>query len=220
VCYQSTDQVNYTSTVYTIAVGAAATAVQLVSPFFRITVRNKTGSVMSFLNITTIYRAISVDTCGTDLLGTVDISNWLDFSFDGQSKLKCVDTSLNAKIDTLNITVLDVSVGLSKLINTRQQAVFFNGTYYDGSYGDTCLNLSAKTSQNCISVYGNTNLDSSFTVCYSANGTTPYDTQYYYTAPAGNFGFNLPATGASYLHLKVHITDVSAAIYCVAETSA
>jgi hypothetical protein len=209
ICFQSADQLHSTSVTYSVPPGLAPIAVQLASPYFRLTLRNTSVTALTYLNLTTIYRTSQVD---ISLSNSVEISNWLPFSFDTQSKLKCIDASANAQLSTLNSTTLDISVGLSRLINTRQSVLIFNGTYYDGSLSAP-VHLGAKASQNCLSVYGNTSLDGSFVVVYSPDSVHKYDTQYAYVAAAGDFGFNLPATGASYMYLRAHgaaAMDISA----------
>jgi len=94
---------------------------------------------------------------------------------------------------------------------SRQTKAVLNGKYWDGSMG-SAMNL---VSGESLSVYGHCDADMSLTVMLGPTSSTLYSSQYVYLAPSGDFGFNLGATGAPWMNLKVNAggsVDVSAYI--------
>lgn len=204
IAYQSQNKIQtYTSTYSTTGGVQFNGLLQITSPYVYFTVRNPTANDGTLLAFTVIYHDSQITS--PNVAQDVNISD-----SNGNA---IVSTSGKLQVaDTISQNYLSqISTGLQ----LRGSAILWasSGTGVNGV--SASLNLSSK-SVSLVTIFGNSNAPTTFTVQFSNDNNVFYDSQYTYNiASAGDYGFSLPVS-PFYLRLKTsaNISVNAIANYC------
>lgn len=190
--------------------------VQIAYPYLYVTLDNLDGSRdQTLLNLCTIYRnSTVVDVSGGGIASNVNIDSItpgvvFDCNFIGSLDVSVTFPSLTL-VEVTNLVDVSVTNWPDKL-NVNDSALLNAGSVlmYNGLVDVNQLSEVVQLTNgpvNGLSLYGTCYDDVScrLQVMYSPNDTDWFGTQYVYQIDnSGDFGWNLPGTGASYVALKL-----------------
>ena len=195
--YQSPDKaITYTTAFSTVGGTPYTKYFPISSPFIYFTLKNNSGSDMSYLQFEVIYRTVSVVPPSGGVASSVNI-----FDSDGND-ITATSGSLNVKLTSQSAGLATETTlqSVENAVATKGRATLWSSaTVLAGAVSSIA---SVSSSSRTLAIFGNTNSETTLTLQMGITGTTPtyYDTQYISVAN-GDFGFALP-TPAYNLRLK------------------
>lgn len=165
IAYQSQNKKNTSSTVYqAVANVQLEEYLTLANPFVYFTVRNLSSSAQTILNFTVVYSVSQVGAAGVG--SNVNIVS------------QTAGLALNSSLTTINSS-----------INMKSNSTFWNNSSVLASGVSQSISNGTRPTRS-LSVFGNTDAETTLTLQISVDGTNFYDTQSVIVAN-GNFGYSL-----------------------------